>query len=338
MKQQQLNHTVLKKAAECYGITSDDLCSVSGGFQNKVFVYSKSNRNYIMRLTPKRKRTKEELHEEISWIQFLKSSGVSVSGAVKSGNHLFIEEVSDFYITVFEKAEGGLVNLQNPNQWNNDFFHRWGRLLGQVHHAGRQYKGIKGNPNRLYWSHEQPYNHELFKRLPSDLCKKKYHELMQQMMRMPVDKHHYGLIHNDFHQGNFFVNGCNITLFDFDDSAYFYYAYDIAVAFYHAYWQHTSFNTKEDEFITEFLTHFLNGYSEANKLTRNTVDHLPYFLKLRELFLYVLFLQVWDMDKLEDWQSYTIENLQKNIENNTVYAGLDDQLLQKLKQQVNKPF
>ena len=47
---------------------------------------------------------------------------------------------------------------------------------------------------------------------------------------LPKDDDCYGLIHADIHQGNFFVDeNDNITIFDFDDCHYHWFAYDLAV-------------------------------------------------------------------------------------------------------------
>jgi amicoumacin kinase len=329
---------ILEKAASLYGVSSKDLKQISEGFQNKIYCYTKSNGDYIMRITSSEKRSREMLNGEISWVQFLKNSGVSVSVAIPSENNQFIEEVHHYYVTSFEKAPGGPVHVQNSDQWNATFFRRWGRTLGQVHDAGKQFMENESNTSRPKWNYEHPYNHELFMEMPSEVMKKKYDELVRKIEISPMDERHFGLIHNDFHQGNFFVYQDKITLFDFDDCSVFYYAYDIATAFYHAYWQHSSYNSAEDDFTVSFFTHFLNGYAETNILTSGMIDQLPVFLKLRELFLYVLFLKVWDIEHLQDWQDYTIRNLKTSIENNTIYARLDTKLLNQIKQNLKKPL
>ncbi|WP_226537265.1 phosphotransferase enzyme family protein [Fictibacillus halophilus] len=328
----------IKKATELYGGTPDELSAISEGFQNKVYSFTRNHHDYIMRITSKDKRTAEMLNEEISWIQCLKKSGVPVSVTVASINNQFVEVTHDFFVTVFEKASGGPVKVQNRDQWNTHFFQRWGRLLGDVHQAGKRYSAEKTNIGRLQWNADHPYNHDLFKDLPSEWIRQKYVELVERIKEFSIGDQYFGLIHNDFHQGNFFVDEEEITLFDFDDCAYFYFAYDIATAFYHAYWQHTSFNSTEDDFAVEFLTHFLTGYRESNVLTSELIDQLPDFLKLRELFLYVLFLKVWDIGNLQDWQEYTIHNLKTNIENNKIYADLDSDLLTSIKNNIHKPL
>ncbi|WP_077362146.1 phosphotransferase enzyme family protein [Fictibacillus arsenicus] len=330
----------MRKATELYGVTPDDLTAISEGFQNVVYSFTRNHHEYVMRVTSKDKRTAQMLNEEISWIQFLKKSGITVSIAVSSKNNQFVEELHDFYVTVFKKAPGGPVLVQNRDQWNPHFFQRWGKLLGEVHKAGKRYsaeKDITGR-GRPHWSSDHPHNHDLFKILPSEFIREKYVKLIERIKGFSMGDQYFGLIHNDFHQGNFFVDKDEIILFDFDDCAYFYFAYDISTAFYHAYWQHTSFNSTEDDFAVEFLTHFLNGYAESNVLTNEIINQLPDFLKLRELFLYVLFLKVWNIDKLQDWQEHTINNLKTNIENNKIYADLDMDLLTKIKNNIQKPL
>jgi len=45
------------------------------------------------------------------------------------------------------------------------------------------------------------------------------------------------LIHTDVHAGNFFVDDGRITVFDFDDSSYQWFASDIAIALYYTIWR-----------------------------------------------------------------------------------------------------
>jgi amicoumacin kinase len=334
----QLDAVIIRRAAALYNTTLKDLTVISEGFQNKVF----SGNGFILRITSGNKKTLSMVQSEILLLRFLKGKGISVSAPLRSIHNQFLESLNynceTYFVTAFEKAAGGPIQVQDPFQWNHRFFQRWGSLLGQVHHAGKQYSVEKFNTDRPHWSPEHPYNHDIFTNLPSEFITKKYVELIEQIRHFQRDQQHFGLIHNDFHQGNFFVDKDEITLFDFDDSAYFYFAYDIATAFYHAYWQHTSFNSAEDDFTFEFLTHFLKGYAKENSLTNELIDQLPDFLKLRELFLYVLFLKVWDSSNLQDWQDYTLNNLKTNIETNRLYAGLDDNLLTNIKKSLQKPL
>lgn len=51
---------------------------------------------------------------------------------------------------------------------------------------------------------------------------------------------------------------------------------------------------------------------------------IPIFLKIREIYLYQLFIQKWDTNNLEEWQEYTLHSLEDKINNQVPYAGIND--------------
>jgi Ser/Thr protein kinase RdoA (MazF antagonist) len=327
----------LEHAAVKYGTQAKQFIPLSDGFQNEVYEFMKYEKKYILRITSGKKKSKDLIQNELSLVCFLKNKGISVSEAIPSLEGSLLEEIQQdqesLYCALFVKAEGAPVNVQDHAQWNEEFFYEWGRLLGRVHHVSKNLETAAQHVKWPQWSNEHPYNYELFKNLNTELEKEKYEDIVALLKGLPRDERHFGLIHNDFHQGNFFVKDGNITLFDFDDCLYFWYAYDIATAFYHAFWQNTSFNGGDNRFCEAFLIPFLSGYSKENTLTHDMINQIPLFLKLRELFLYALFQKVWVTNVREEWQNFTIQNLKKNIENDAVYAGLDNKKLKSIKQQ-----
>lgn len=62
--------------------------------------------------------------------------------------------------------------------------------------------------------------------------REKYEKLVCSLTSYIISPDTFGLIHNDYHLGNFIINeeGC-ITTIDFDECAFNWYAQDIAVAF-----------------------------------------------------------------------------------------------------------
>jgi amicoumacin kinase len=334
---QLTDQEIIQEAKNRYGITSE-LKVITEGFQNMVYRYTQNNNEYILRITPAPKKNESQLKGEILWVNFLADNGVSVSRGILSPKSKLVETVQVkkeiYFLTSFAKAEGSPVIVTDERIWNANLFKEWGRLLGKVHRFGKPF-GVQGNTlNRPMWEVSHPYIHEIFLHIPQKWLKEKYDAIVDQLKTCSTDKNHFGLIHNDFHQGNFFVEDRKITLFDFDDCAYFWFAYDIATSFYHAYWQHSSFNGQDDQFTMDFLKNILTGYAEENTVTSEIIDQLPLFLKLREMFLYLLFLEKWDQTSLEGWQEYTLSSLKHAIEKDTVYAGLTGDRLIKLKQYI----
>ena len=127
--------------------------------------------------------------------------------------------------------------------------------------------------------------------------------MMEHLQNLPRDKTSYGLIHQDAHQNNFFMDADGkLTLFDFDDCAYSWFINDIAIVLFYI-----SFDAEElgfpdaASFTHEFLVHFLLGYRRAYSLSPAWLKGIPVFLKLRELELYAVVHRDFQIDGVEHW-------------------------------------
>ena len=97
----------------------------------------------------------------------------------------------------------------------------------------------------------------------------KYDQLLAELHTLPQDADSYGLIHFDFNDGNFTVDYDNgdITVFDFDDSCYFWFMFDLACA-----WEggigRTTFRTLPERraFMDRYMEQVMAGYSRENIL------------------------------------------------------------------------
>ncbi|CAM3055420.1 phosphotransferase [Paenibacillus sediminis] len=322
-----LSEMLLKESSKAFGIKPEDLKLQAGGFQNSVYSFIRNNREYVLRLTHSTRRDLNLIKGELDFVNHLSNSGVSVSRAIPSVNDHYAEQISigqdTYYATSFEKAKGRPVDVSDDQEWNRDFFQRWGKLLGKMHATAKKYEAPDLAIKRPEWSKNNPDIHNIKNHMPSEMIANKYSELLTALTTLDRHDDLFGLIHNDFHQGNFFVHDSQITVFDFDDSAYYWFASDIAVSFYHAYWQGTSVHPNRKDFSEQFMKSFLEGYSKENNITKEMVSQIPLFLKMREIFLYVLFLRNWDPNHLQDWQRATLQNLKFNIENDVPYSDLD---------------
>jgi Ser/Thr protein kinase RdoA (MazF antagonist) len=224
-------------------------------------------------------------------------------------------------ITYFEYINGKQIDVTNPNHWNIQLFEKWGKELGKMHSLVKKYK--LSEVHRPVWS---PNRVDVFgirdQLVPT--MKEIYDKHMEKLLQFQVKSDTFGLIHNDFHQGNIILVGNTPFIVDFDDCAFNWFAQDIATAFYHAYWQQNSFNQMNEQFIKPFLTSFFKGYKLENLLHNDIVKQIPVFLKLREIFLYHLFVQKWDLNRLEEWQKYTLIDLENKINNDLPYANITD--------------
>lgn len=287
---------------------------LDGGFHNDVFHLM--NEGKVVRISDFRKTKVMVLHE-IEWMNFLYEEGVLVP---KPDMTLEIEE--ERVKTYFEFIKGDPIDVTNQSHWNVKLFEQLGRTLGRMHALSKKF--MVDEIHRPVWTVENP---DIFG-IRGDLSpwiREKYDELMHNLFPYEITEDTFGLIHNDFHQGNLIINNeGTLTTIDFDECSYNWYAQDVAVVFYHAYWQNKSFNGYIDTFPQTFMSHLFAGYKEENLLHQDLIKQIPIFLKLREIFLYQLFTEKWDLNNIEDWQKFTLHDLEDKIKNKTPYAGISD--------------
>ena len=143
------------------------------------------------------------------------------------------------------------------------------------------------------------------------------------MKSLPKGRESYGLIHQDAHSGNFFVDEILTTSpsFDFDDCVYSWFIYDIAMVFFYGLMGHEN----DVGHIENFCRHFFIGYSRENSLSPEWLSEIPFFLKLREIDLYAqIIFSFGGVEKIDDaWCLNYMENRKTKIENDVPYIDFD---------------
>ncbi|MEI5908607.1 phosphotransferase [Bacillus spongiae] len=286
---------------------------LNGGFHNEVFYIPSIDK--VVRISEKRK-TKARIVQEIEWMKYLKNNGVEVPSVDK------VEDKTECLWTYFEFIKGTQLDVTKDSHWNGCTFEELGRILGRMHALSKNFK--VSAIERPVWTSETTDVFEIRHKL-SPWLKGHYNNFMNNLLLYKKTVDTFGLIHNDFHQGNIIMDqNDSLVTIDFDECSFNWFAQDLAVVFYHAYWQNSSFNDNQDYFTQEFMTHFFNGYKSENFLHEDIIKQIPIFLKLREIFLYQLFITKWDLNNLGNWQQYTLDNLNDNIKGNKPYAGVSD--------------
>ncbi|PEZ08913.1 hypothetical protein CN326_04365 [Bacillus sp. AFS018417] len=318
-------HAKIKQAVKCFGGKEESCVKLSGGFQNEVYEYTYEGERRILRVTPSFRRTIRQIQSELDFIRSLDEGGVNVSLPVVScfGNdieRIDIDEES-FFITSFVKAPGQFVNVANEREWNTKLFQNWGQTIGKMHAFAKRKHSHDEEYERPSWEPNRKSMNFLLS--ISKPLATSYEKIITEVQALSRERDTYGLIHNDLHQGNFFVRDNTLTIFDFDDCSFCWFAQDIAVSFYHAVWQGLSVRPEHVSFPQEFMKYFIEGYSKEHRMNKEILKQIPLFLKLREVFLFTLFHEVWALDKLEDWQAYTLKDLRYRIEQGVPYTEVD---------------
>lgn len=228
-----------------------------------------------------------------------------------------------YVAAVFEGASGQFFDY-DWSLWGTDLFIRWGSLMGRMHQLTQSYQPDDPKLIRADWAPlmlENPHLHT------GDyaLLTGKLRALEKQLTELPRSAEGYGLIHYDFHPYNFLIDQGELTVFDFDDAIYGWYALDIAIAAVHAVWwgSHDPKWGTKDEFAKTFLTAFLEGYVEQKPIGQEWMSRIPLFMEYRNISSFFWWLKDWNGDEasLSENQKKAISQAIKLIHNDLPFEG-----------------
>lgn len=319
---EKYSDTILQEAMRRYGIAHDQI-RLLGGFDSFVYEFERDQEAHILRIGHSYRRSVPLILGEVDWINYLAQGGASVAQAIPSENDELVELIDDgsdghFLATAFVKAKG---KPPGKAEWNLCLFETWGQALGKMHALTKAYEPTDATWRRPHWDDANML--EVVKSLPVSeaIAVEKFLALTQHLATLPRDKETYGLVHQDAHAANFFVDESgNITFFDFDDCAYSWFINDIAIVlFYAVMWEKDI-----PAFTQEFMAHFLGGYRRENRIDGAWLKEIPHFLKLREIDLYAVIHRSFDVNSLEDpWDAHYMHNRKHKIENDVPYINFD---------------
>jgi Ser/Thr protein kinase RdoA (MazF antagonist) len=286
----RFNPDLLQAAMQRYDIAADRIHPLDG-FESFIYEFERPDGQFVLRIGHSSRRSPDLIRGEVDWINFLANGGASVARAVLSQTGALVEPLEDgqggqFLCTAFVRAPGGEAP-RGP--LGERLVRNYGRLLGRMHALAKKYSVPNPAWRRSEWNDPSNLYADLW--MPEKFASllPKYRRLIAHLEALPREPEGYGMIHQDAHPGNFFVDENDmLTLFDFDDCVYGHFIYDIAmVLFYTA-------NDQPDKpaFAARFLPVFFSGYREENRLDPRWLAELPHFLKLREidLFAEILFM------------------------------------------------
>jgi Ser/Thr protein kinase RdoA (MazF antagonist) len=289
---------ILQEAMGRYGIGEGDI-RLLDGFESFMYEFQGDGRDYILRLAHSRRRSEALIQGEVDWINYLAAGGAGVARAVLSRQGKLVEAVDDgrggqFLATAFGKARG---DHPRGAVWTPEFYERYGEALGVIHALTKRYEPADPAWRRPEW--DDPLMMQVEAQLPPSeaVVVARYRELMAHLGALPRDPEGYGLIHQDFHGGNFYVDEeGRITAFDFDDCVYGWFIYDIAMVLFYA----ALFAEDGRAFTEAFMPRFLEGYRRQNALDPAWLAEMPHFLKLREIDLYAVIHRSFDLESTQD--------------------------------------
>jgi Ser/Thr protein kinase RdoA (MazF antagonist) len=307
----RMNESVLATAASKYGLTRENWKDLEG---NVNVVYACAQPPCVLRFTHESRRDLQDLLAEADFVQYLAGQGVPVAGVIPALDGSLAVEVGNGYCAVvFQQAHGRLLPFE---EWNDDFYFNWGKLLGQLHAKSRSYDSHLPRQRKAWYEDDLM---QVDKSIPADetVVLQKADALFQELHRLPAPPDAYGLVHNDLHARNFLVQDGTLTAIDFDDSCYNWFISDLANIVYYAVGRQSRPPGRwagEAEFLANFLQHFRAGYQTEHQLDEFWWSYMPHFLKLRRIALYVYYHQELDFEQVSAGMLEVIKQTRRDIE------------------------
>jgi Ser/Thr protein kinase RdoA (MazF antagonist) len=320
------NDQILDEAIRRFDIPEDQIALLDG-FESYIYEFERDDAEYILRVGHSRRRTVDLIRGEVDWINHLSAGGAGVAHAITSSRGELVEAIDDdhggqFLVTAFQKAPG------RPSWeagWSPELYQTYGKLLGRIHALSKSYTPADPAWRRPEWN--DPSNLDVLRWLPESEPRliERFRQIDAYLEALPRDDESYGLIHQDAHPGNFFVDDAGrITLFDFDDSVYSWYVYDIAMVVFYM----IVVDDDPEGLLRSFWPQFWAGYCEENTLDPIWLAEIPHFMKLREVDNYALLhrsygdLEAIDPDE-DRWVTAFLRDRKRRIEENVPLVDFD---------------
>ncbi len=323
-KIRELYHVnILESAVNRFGIAPDSVQELDG-FENYIYSCNSPHGEAVLRIGHELHRNPAVTLAEIHWVNTLADQGVSVPRVYPSlqGELVEVVEAADgsfFSAVLFEKAPGRPPRRED---WNSGLLRKVGSLLGRMHRVAKTYQPISAEVIRPDWRKDMDGFARKFLPPSEKVIIDRFESLTTHLDTLPVDPSGYGMIHQDVHGGNFFVNNGEITLFDFDDCTYAWFMYDVAMSLFYVL-PHNCSSPEQVEYCRRCFGELMDGYAGENILDRYWFTRVRTFLKLREIDLYVAIHRSLDVNNLDPWAASFMTDRKYKIENDIPYVALD---------------
>lgn len=181
-----------------------------------------------------------------------------------------------------------------------------------MHAATRLYKPTDGIQPRESWADGMNHIRQF---IPTDesAARKEFDVMMEWASGLKIDSNTYGLVHTDLNYSNLFVDEREgLTVFDFDDCRYHWFAYDLAIPISYAlvFFDMPSQNPAKRDW---FYGPVLEGYSRHMVLDEEWLSSIPAFVRLRRIEIFAWVHKLLDMDDLSNWERRAMRRIREGF-------------------------
>ena len=257
------NFDLARLALSHYPHDTDSLDEILPRFRissNAVYPYFNQGKLCFLRLAPLEEKAPAQVKAEIDFIQYLRGHGYPAMQPIssKTGELSFLlnSPWGQYCVSSFASVSGSSLE---DTPLTPEIVHAYGQQLGRLHSLSSAYDAPAVRPA---WNEVlAPSVLQLVQAEPGII--KACVKLFDALQALPADSVCYGLIHYDFEPDNVFwdADTHSISVIDFDDCLYGWYAMDVAQAL--------------NELDAVWVDTFLTGYRSAFPFSAEQEATLP---------------------------------------------------------------
>lgn len=322
---------VLRLGAKLFGADQGALRHL-GGVDGAVYACAREGQASVLKFVPMPAEQIPAAQAKLDFAYYLALHGVSVAQPMLSlGGHVYevIERPGQtFVVSMTRQAPGrhvGTYHDRDRTAWNDVLFYEWGRVMGRMHALAKGYDAwlaaqrpdvlAAGRGPRAVLGGWRSEFDSFAAWNKDEAVGEKWQALGRELEPLPISEDGYGLVHNDLHQYNFFLDGTTLTVIDFDVAHYHWFITDIAIPLFHALWEGNARRGEtRSEYARRFWDHFMRGYHTENHLDDAWLARLPMFLAYRRMLLHIVFSDEWGKNP-NPWQREQLEGWRQGIVN-----------------------
>ncbi|MCH3942210.1 MAG: phosphotransferase [Atopobiaceae bacterium] len=204
---------------------------VSSGSRNITYVLSESVRPSVIRISYADVKPIKDVYGELMFVDYLREHVRTVCNPVPFDNRLvnvITVAGTEYYVVVSRKANG--ISPADADFDNERIFELYGEKIGQLHAASRTSFEEGFHFQRPVWTEAPGFDfgrNGLGESIPADVMEVMV-RIRDRVAALPRTPETFGMIHGDMTPLNTFLDWDDVWLFDFDDSCYHYFMYDMA--------------------------------------------------------------------------------------------------------------
>ena len=276
---------------------------------NHAFVFPDES---IIRVGREARKSRKQVLSEILWVDDVKQFSDTICEPYPSlqNNHFEQFEINGevFNVAKFKKARGGMLTPDRMDNWTAMMV---GNLLGRIHKASKQAEEAGIRYKRPNWNELFPPP-DMVADMLDPVVLEKIRGIRDKIENMPKNTDNFGMVHGDFGYNNYYVEGNNVWVFDFDECNYCFYMYDIAstlISWLYTPGFHSGVPRREVLFNTGLLENFRKGYEYNMILPQDQWDNIELFIEFRFAYMIAGIAMLVKMGQAQDLEGGAVTDM-----------------------------